>query len=83
MTDTPEGDNRIKALANYLERVEDLVEQRKGINADIAEVKSLAVADGYDRTAIADMLALRKMDPEKRVERERFRDLYASKLGLI
>ncbi len=81
--ETQQGGNRAQALTQYLKRVEKLVEERKQINDCIKDVKGDAVADGFDRGTIDEMLKLRKLDPDVRNEREELRDLYASTLGLI
>lgn len=71
-----------KDLEKFLKKVETLVEQRKGIQEDIREVKTDAKNGGIDMPAFNVMLKLRAMDIEKRREQEEMRDLYMAALDL-
>ena len=77
------GDNSKNALHTYLERIENLEEEKKDIAEDIKLVKQEAVAAGYDRKMIQEMLKLRAMDAEKRLEHENLRDTYIDELSLL
>jgi uncharacterized protein (UPF0335 family) len=69
-------------LRLFLERIDRLEEEKKGIADDIRDVFSEAKAVGYDVTMMREMRKLRKMDNADRAEREAIRDTYKSSLGL-
>lgn len=71
------------SLTDVLEDVERLVEQRSEINADIKERLAKAEADGFDVRAIREMIKLRKMDREARIEFEDAREAYKDGLDLV
>ena len=90
MNDKPDingGDNSHKVAAaelrSFCERIERLEEEKQTIADDIKEIKAEAKGRGYDSKALAEMLKLRKMDKDERMEREAIRDTYASALGLF
>lgn len=63
-------------LRSFIERIERLEEEKKGITEDIAEVKAAAKAMGFDPKIINKVLALRKMDQADRQEQEALLDVY-------
>jgi len=63
-------------LKSYIERIERLEEEKKGIADDIKEVYAGAKAVGFDTTAMRKVVALRKMDPADRQEQEALLDIY-------
>jgi uncharacterized protein (UPF0335 family) len=69
-------------LRSYIERIENLDEQRAGIVADIAEVFSEAKGNGSDVKIMRQVLKLRKMDKDDRDELETVLDLYLRALGM-
>lgn len=77
------GDNSSKALTTFIERIENLEEEKKAVAEDIKAVKQEAVAQGFDRKMIQEMLKLRAMDAEKRLEQEQLRDTYIDALDLL
>lgn len=77
------GDNASKALVTYIERIERLEEEKKALNEDVKCVKQEAVAQGFDRKMMQEMLKLRAMDKEKRQEQELLRDTYIDALDLL
>lgn len=78
------GHNSVAAdqLRLFIERIERLNEERKGIADDIRDVFSEAKSQGYDAKIMREALKLRKMDNETRQEFEGIRDTYKSALGL-
>jgi uncharacterized protein (UPF0335 family) len=72
-------DERLLAL---IERVERLEEEKKGIADDIKDVWGEAKAVGYDTKVAREMVKLRKMDREDRLEMEALRGTYLVALGL-
>lgn len=78
-----EGDNSSGSLEAILQRIEALEETKKGVSEDIKAVKQEGVASGLDRKMIQEMLKLRAMDAEKRMEQEQLRDNYIEALDLL
>ncbi len=70
-------------LTAVIERVERLIEDRKGINEDIRDILADAQAVGFDKKGIREMVRLRAMDKELREAREAIRDTYANALDLV
>jgi uncharacterized protein (UPF0335 family) len=69
-------------LRLFIERVERLEEERKGISDDVRDVYSEAKSQGYDSKIMKQIVRLRKMSHEDRQEMEAILDLYKSALGL-
>ena len=70
-------------LRQYVERVERLLEERKGLNDDIRDVYAEAKSQGFDAPAMKECIKLRAMDREKRAEKEALVELYGTQLGLF
>jgi uncharacterized protein (UPF0335 family) len=69
-------------LRLFIERIERLEEERKGISDDVRDVYSEAKSQGYDSKIMKQIVRLRKMSHEDRQEMEAILDLYKSALGL-
>ncbi len=69
-------------LRLFIERVERLEEERKGISDDVRDVYSEAKSQGYDSKIMKQIVRLRKMSHDDRQEMEAILDLYKSALGL-
>ncbi len=69
-------------LRLFIERVERLEEERKGVADDIRDVYSEAKSQGYDTKIMKQVVRLRKMSADDRQEMEAILDLYKSALGL-
>lgn len=72
-------DDRLRLL---IERVERLEEEKKGISDDIKDVYLEAKATGYDVKVMRQIVKLRKMAPDDRINMETVLDLYKAALGL-
>ena len=72
-------DDRLRLL---IERIERLEEEKKGIADDIREVYSEAKGQGYDPKIMRQIVRLRKMQPNDRMEMEAILETYKSALGL-
>lgn len=79
----PEGNNMEKPLSAFIERVENLLDEKSEVGKQIKEVLEEAKASGFDKKLINEMIRLRKMDTEARREREDLRDTYINALDLI
>jgi uncharacterized protein (UPF0335 family) len=69
-------------LRLFMERIERLDEEKKGISDDIRDVFSEAKSQGYDNKIMRQILKLRKMTSDDRAEMEALLDVYKSALGL-
>ena len=77
-----EGAVAADQLRLFIERIERLQEERKGISDDIRDVFSEAKANGFDAPTMREMLKLRKMEAHTRQEREALKETYQLALGL-
>lgn len=68
-------------LRSFIERVENLEEEKTTIMGDIKEVMAEAKGEGYDVKTLRAIIRLRKMDKADRQEQEALLDLYLSALG--
>lgn len=69
-------------LRAYVERIEQLEEEKKVIADQIKEVFAELKGEGFDTTAIRAIVRRRKQDPEAVAEQEAVLDLYMSALGM-
>jgi len=77
-----EGNVAADQLRLYIERIERLEEEKKGIADDIRDVYSEAKGQGYDPRIMRAIVRLRKMSSDDRQEMEAILDTYKSALGL-
>lgn len=69
-------------LRQFIERIENLEEEKAAISQDIKDVMGEAKGRGYDTTAIRTILRLRKKDPNERLEEETILQTYMAALGM-
>lgn len=69
-------------LRLFIERVERLEEEKKGIAEDVRDVYLEAKATGYDTKMMRKLIKLRKMSPQDRAEAEAILQSYCCALGL-
>lgn len=77
-----EGNVSADQLRLFIERIERLEEEKKGIADDIRDVYSEAKSQGYDVTIMRQIVRLRKMTKDDRDNFEAVLDTYKSALGL-
>ena len=77
--DADATDNQLKL---FIERVERLEEEKKGIADDIRDTYAEAKAVGYDAKIMRQIVRLRKLPPHDRAEMEALLDTYKAALGL-
>ena len=70
-------------LRLFIERIERLEEEKKGIADDIRDVYAEAKAVGYDAKIMRQIVRLRKMPVHDRREMEAILDVYKSALGIV
>ena len=69
-------------LRLFIERIERLEEEKKGIADDIREVYSEAKGQGYDTKIMRAIVRLRRMEKNDRDEMDALMDTYRTALGL-
>ena len=72
----------VDQLRLFIERIERLEEEKKGIADDIRDVYAEAKAQGFDAKTMRAIVRLRKMDKPARQEMEALLDTYKAALGL-
>ena len=78
MSDTIAADQ----LRLFIERIERLEEEKKGMADDIRDVYSEAKGQGYDTKTMRAIIRLRKMEKDARDEAQYLLDTYKAALGL-
>jgi uncharacterized protein (UPF0335 family) len=78
MADTIAADQ----LRLFIERIERLEEEKKGMADDIRDVYAEAKSQGYDTKTMRAVIKLRKMEKNARDEAEYLLDTYKAALGL-
>ena len=69
-------------LRLFIERIERLEEEKKGIADDVRDVYSEAKSNGYDTKTMRKIVALRRMEAHVRQEADALLDTYRNALGL-
>ena len=69
-------------LRLFIERIERLEEEKKGMADDIRDVYSEAKGQGYDSKTMRAIVRLRKMEKDARDEAEALLETYKAALGL-
>ena len=70
-------------LRLFIERIETLEEEKKGIADDIKDVYAEAKGTGFDTKTMKAIVRLRKMEASARQEAEALLDTYKTALGLL
>lgn len=71
-------DNRLKSLADRIER---LMDERDGIQSDIRDIYAEAKSAGYVPKVLRKAITRKRMDPDKRSEEDTILDLYEDALS--
>lgn len=74
-----DADSRLRGI---VERLERLIDERKGMTADINDVYTEAASQGYHKPALKEIIRKRAMDAQKRQELEAHLETYQMSLGL-
>jgi uncharacterized protein (UPF0335 family) len=69
-------------LKSFIERVERLEEEKKGIADDIKDVYAEAKGTGFDVKIMRKVISLRKMAADDRREQEELIETYMAALGM-
>ena len=77
-----DGNVAADQLRLFIERIERLEEEKKGIADDIKDVYLEAKGQGYDPKTMRAIVRLRKMEKDARDEAEALLETYKAALGL-
>jgi uncharacterized protein (UPF0335 family) len=77
-----EGTIAADQLRLFIERIERLEEEKKGIVDDIRDVYAEAKANGYDAKIMRQIVRLRRMETHVRQEADALLETYRKALGL-
>lgn len=77
-----EGTVAADQLRLFIERIERLEEEKKGIADDIKDVYAEAKANGYDTKTMRAVVRLRKLEASTRQEMDALLETYRQALGL-
>jgi uncharacterized protein (UPF0335 family) len=77
-----EGNVAAEQLRLFIERIERLEEEKKGIADDVKDVYAEAKANGYDTKTMRKIVGLRKMEKHARDEADALLETYRNALGL-
>jgi uncharacterized protein (UPF0335 family) len=69
-------------LRSYIERLERLEEEKSALASDLRDVFAEAKSNGFDTKTMRQVLKLRKMKANDRMEAEYMLDLYKRALGM-
>lgn len=69
-------------LRLFIERIERLEEEKKGISDDVRDTYNEAKSSGYDPKIMRQIVRLRKLPPHDRKELEALLDVYKCALGM-
>lgn len=76
-----EGLVAAEQLRQFIDRIERLEEERKGLAGDIKDILSEAKATGFEPKILRQIIRLRKMDVAERQEQEALLQVYMDALG--
>lgn len=69
-------------LRAFVERIERLEEEKQAIADDVKEVYAEAKGNGFDVKVLRQVVRIRKLDANERLEQEAILDLYLHALGM-
>ena len=70
-------------ILSFVQRIETLLEERKGINEAITDIKTEAKSAGFDAKVLTQMIRERAMGNEERQEWLSLCELYRASLGML
>jgi uncharacterized protein (UPF0335 family) len=77
-----DGNVAAEQLRLFIERIERLEEEKKGLQDDIKDVYLEAKSNGYDVKTIRSIVRLRKLESHVRQEAEALLETYKNALGI-
>ncbi len=76
------GGISIDRLRSFVDRIERLEEEKQALAADIREVYSEAKGAGFDVKVMRQLIRLRKLDKDDRIQMEEILSVYERALGM-
>lgn len=70
-------------LQSLIQRIERMEADKRTLGDDIKEVYSEAKGNGFDPKIMRKIVAMRRVDAEKRQEEETMLDIYMKELGML
>ena len=70
-------------LKSFVDRLENLEQEKKSFADDIRDVYAEAKSNGLDTKALRTIIKMRKQDADKRAEQQAIVDTYAHALGML
>ena len=70
-------------LAQYIDRIERLEEDKKAGSSDIKDLYAEAKGNGFDAKAMRKIISLRKKPSAERQEEKAILEMYMAALGMI
>ena len=70
-------------LTQYIERIENLEEEKRAMMADIRDVYAEAKATGFDPKIMRQLVKMRAMDRELLQEQDELLQTYRAAVGLV
>ena len=77
-----DGNVAADQLRRFIERIERLEEEKKGIADDVKDVYAEAKSTGYDTRTMRSIVRLRRMEKHARDEADALLETYRNALGL-
>lgn len=69
-------------LKAFIERIERMEEERRGLSDDIKDIYAEAKGNGFDAKVLRKIVAIRKQDQNERREQEEILGLYMQAIGM-
>ncbi len=69
-------------LRSFIERIENLEEEKRAVAEQVKEVFAEAKGEGFDVKTMREVLRLRRMKPHDRAEHNELLEVYLSALGM-
>lgn len=69
-------------LRSFIERIENLDEEKRAVAEQVKEVFAEAKGEGFDVKVMREVLKLRRMKPHDRAEQDELLEVYLSALGM-
>lgn len=79
MSEATSSDEQLRL---FIERIERLEEEKKGVGDDIRDTYNEAKSQGYDTRIMRKAIKLRKMNPHDRAEMDAILEVYCNALGI-
>lgn len=70
-------------LRSFVERIERIEEEIKGLNEDKSDIYKEAKANGFDVKVLRKVVALRRKDYAERQEEDAILEIYMQALGMV